>query len=135
MALVTFDRVHKDYGTKPLLDGVSLALEPDEKVGVIGANGAGKTTLLRLIAGEQPLAEGEIARTGTLGVLAQTHAPPPGASLADLLGVAVPLARLARIERGEGDEDDFSEADWELPERIAKLGIASKSPGRWRRLI
>ena len=55
MALVTFDRVLKDYGTKPLLDGVSFVVEADEKVGVIGANGSGKTTLLRLAAGvEKP---------------------------------------------------------------------------------
>ena len=50
MAILTFDAVHKDYGTKPLLDDVSFTIEPDEKVGVIGANGAGKTTLLRLAA-------------------------------------------------------------------------------------
>ena len=53
MALLTFDRVLKDYGTKPLLDGVSFVVEADEKVGVIGANGSGKTTLLRLAAGAE----------------------------------------------------------------------------------
>ena len=55
MALVTFDRVLKDYGAKALLDGVSFVVEADEKIGVIGANGSGKTTLLRLAAGvERP---------------------------------------------------------------------------------
>ncbi len=53
MAVLTFDRVRKDYGTKPLLDDVSFVIEADEKVGVIGANGSGKTTLLRLAAGAE----------------------------------------------------------------------------------
>ena len=71
MALLTFDRVRKDYGTKPLLDDVSLVLQPDEKAGVIGANGSGKTTLLRLAAGVEPPDGGRVivapgARVGFL---------------------------------------------------------------------
>ena len=62
MALLTFDRVRKDYGVKPLLDGVSFVVEADEKVGVIGANGAGKTTLLRLAAGVEAPDGGRVLR-------------------------------------------------------------------------
>jgi ATPase subunit of ABC transporter with duplicated ATPase domains len=132
-AFVTLDRIAaKTPDGRPLFENLTLAFGR-ERTGLVGRNGVGKTTLLRLIAGEQPPAEGEIARTGTLGVLAQAHAPPPGASLADLLGVAEPLARLARIERGEGNEDDFVEADWELPERIAaalaEVGLAGDLDG------
>ncbi|WP_404418376.1 type I secretion system permease/ATPase [Brevundimonas vesicularis] len=38
-------------GEQPLLKGVSLALEPGQTLGVIGASGSGKTTLARVIAG------------------------------------------------------------------------------------
>ena len=34
-----------------VLDGVTLAVEPGERLGVVGANGSGKTTLLRTLAG------------------------------------------------------------------------------------
>ncbi|HRH81569.1 MAG TPA: ATP-binding cassette domain-containing protein [Thiobacillaceae bacterium] len=39
-------------GTKPLLEGADLALNPGEKVGLIGANGSGKSSLFALLRGE-----------------------------------------------------------------------------------
>jgi ATP-binding cassette subfamily F protein 3 len=39
-------------GTKPLLEAADLALNPGEKVGLIGANGSGKSSLFALLRGE-----------------------------------------------------------------------------------
>jgi ATP-binding cassette subfamily F protein uup len=53
--LVNLERVHKAYGVRPLLDGVSLGIGAGQRIGVVGRNGDGKTTLLRLLAGlEEP---------------------------------------------------------------------------------
>jgi len=42
--------LRRDYGERPALDGVGLALGRGETLLVLGPNGAGKTTLLRILA-------------------------------------------------------------------------------------
>jgi ATP-binding cassette subfamily F protein uup len=61
--LVNLERVHKSYGVRPLLDGVSTGIGTGERVGVVGRNGDGKTTLLRLLAGLEEPDTGRISRT------------------------------------------------------------------------
>ena len=53
MPLLILDHIHHAFGHLPLLDDVSLQLEPRERVSIIGRNGAGKSTLLQIISGEQ----------------------------------------------------------------------------------
>ena len=53
--LLSAEQISKTYGTRKVLDRVSLYLEAGQKLGVIGVNGTGKSTLLRILAGaEEP---------------------------------------------------------------------------------
>jgi branched-chain amino acid transport system ATP-binding protein len=52
------------YGALRVLHGVSMTVQRNEVVGVLGANGAGKTTLLRAIAGSVRPQGGSIALLG-----------------------------------------------------------------------
>jgi branched-chain amino acid transport system ATP-binding protein len=52
------------YSGLPVLQGVSLSVNPGETVCVVGANGAGKSTLLRAIMGAQRAFEGQIFFSG-----------------------------------------------------------------------
>lgn len=110
-----------------LLYNLTLAFGA-ERTGLVGRNGVGKTTLLRLIAGELSPSAGSLSVSGALGMLRQSPAPSPDATVADILGVAEGLARLERIARGEGDDDDLAEADWLLEARIdsalVEVGLA-----------
>ncbi|MDB5483677.1 MAG: transporter, ATP-binding protein [Caulobacteraceae bacterium] len=118
---------------RTLFEDLTLAFG-GERTGLVGANGCGKTTLLRLILGELAPAAGAVTTRGRIGFLRQSLAPPPGASLADLLGASEDLARLDRIDRGEGTEADLADADWSLPARLgaalAEVGLAAFDPSR-----
>ncbi|MGB4135778.1 MAG: ABC transporter ATP-binding protein [Microbacterium sp.] len=50
---------------KPVIDGLTLRIEPGEFVAVVGPSGCGKTTLLRLIHGLLPPDAGVVSMGGT----------------------------------------------------------------------
>jgi branched-chain amino acid transport system ATP-binding protein len=51
MTLLSLENLNKRYGALTVTDGVSMAVETGEIIGILGPNGAGKTTLFNLIAG------------------------------------------------------------------------------------
>ena len=51
----------KSYGGRTLFQGVTWRVNPGDRWGLVGPNGAGKTTLLRIIAGEAPADDGDVA--------------------------------------------------------------------------
>ncbi len=73
MSLVRLESVTREIGTFVILDAVSGAMAPGDRVGLVGPNGAGKTTLLRIVAGRDDADRGHVARRRglTIGLLAQ----------------------------------------------------------------
>ncbi len=74
MSLIRFDEVGLEFGEQKILVDADLAIEPGERVCLIGRNGAGKSTTLKLISGTIEPDRGEITRKADLVVaeLAQT---------------------------------------------------------------
>jgi len=50
-ALLELRGVAKAFGSLRVLDGLTLAVQPGEALGIIGPNGAGKTTAMNIIIG------------------------------------------------------------------------------------
>src|SRR3989440_9203049 len=65
--------VFKSYGSRDVLRGTTLQINPGEHVGLVGRNGAGKTPMFRLVSAEESPDSGEVvrARGVKLGLLAQ----------------------------------------------------------------
>ena len=60
MAILTFDQVSLAFGDQAILKAAEFAIQPGERVCLIGRNGAGKTTLLKLITAEIEPDQGDI---------------------------------------------------------------------------
>jgi len=50
--MIILEQVSKRFKRKPVLENVSLQIEPGEHIALVGSNGAGKTTLMRCLLGE-----------------------------------------------------------------------------------
>ena len=53
MILVNAQNLARTFGSQPLFQGISLAVNEEDRVALIGPNGAGKSTLLQMMAGIQ----------------------------------------------------------------------------------
>ncbi|GAA2961651.1 MULTISPECIES: ABC-F family ATP-binding cassette domain-containing protein [Streptomyces] len=81
--LVNVEQVSKVYGTRALLDGVSLGVSEGDRIGVVGRNGDGKTTLIRMLAKLEEADTGRVTHNGglRLGVLTQHDSLDPKATI------------------------------------------------------
>ncbi len=68
MALITLRDITLAFGGPPLFDGVTLQIEPGDRLCLMGRNGTGKSTLMKLISGELPPESGELIRQQGLKV-------------------------------------------------------------------
>jgi iron(III) transport system ATP-binding protein len=114
---LTLDRIDIAYGTRPVVQQLSLTLARGRIGCLLGPSGCGKTTVLRAIAGFEPLMAGEIRLDGErvsfpgwelpperrrIGMVFQDHALFPHLSVADnvafgLRGVADARQRVLQM--------------------------------------
>src|SRR5688500_4269822 len=84
MHILSVEAVSKDYGLRPILENVSLGLDSNDRVGLVGVNGSGKSTFLRLVAGDELPDSGRVTLADgvSVGYLPQN---PPYAAEATVL--------------------------------------------------
>ncbi|HKW39191.1 MAG TPA: ATP-binding cassette domain-containing protein [Burkholderiales bacterium] len=58
--MIRLSQVTLRRGAKTLLEGADIALNPGDRIGLIGANGSGKTSLFALLRGELHADKGEV---------------------------------------------------------------------------
>jgi len=131
MPLLLATDLAKSFAGTSVLAGVSLALEPGEKVGLVGPNGAGKTTLLRILAGLEVPDSGTLSlRPGAvIGYLPQSPEIDEGHTLWDEAAGA--FAALREIESRLG-ETETRLASPEVHADAARLKEVLEEYGRLR---
>lgn len=92
MTLLTVRDVAKSFNRATVFTGVSFALEPNDRLAVLGASGSGKSTLLRLLAGLDDPTSGVIERASGLriGMVFQDLALWPNLTALDNVTLALP---------------------------------------------
>lgn len=91
--LITMDHASVGYEAgKPILTGLSLRFDPDDRIALLGKNGNGKSTLAKLLVGKLETMGGEMVRARKLipGYFAQHQ-------LDELDGSVTPLVTLSRV--------------------------------------
>ena len=81
MSLIRFAEIGLEFGEQTILVDAEFAIEPGERVCLIGRNGAGKSTTLKLISGELEPDRGDIIRQSDLVVAQLTQSLPDAVDL------------------------------------------------------
>src|SRR5438552_1513946 len=112
MALIAARGLGKSFGSRSILHGLDLDVEPGARMGMIGPNGGGKSTLLRILAREETADAGEVTQRRGL-VIAYLPQQPEGddrdatSTLQDARPDLAELEHeLAQIERQLGEQGD-----------------------------
>lgn len=97
--IASLEQITKYYGAELILDHVSLKIEDQDRIGLIGVNGAGKSTLLNILSGDLEFESGERAITSgvRIGFLRQNSGLDRSSTiLAEMRSVFAPLYEIER---------------------------------------
>jgi ATP-binding cassette subfamily F protein 3 len=115
--MITLRNLTLRRGTKVVLDGANLTINPGEKVGLVGRNGAGKSSLFALLAARLHADAGDfdMPPRWRLGEVAQ-HMPETAEPATDfVLAGDVPLAQAqAQLVAAEAADDGHAIAEAHL---------------------
>jgi ATPase subunit of ABC transporter with duplicated ATPase domains len=123
--MIRLDNVSKQNGHQILFIEASAALNKGEKIGLVGPNGSGKTTLFRMIIGQEPPDEGQVAseRGLTIGYFSQDVGEMDGRSaVAEVMDGIGPVSALAtELKQLEADMADPAKSN-QMDDIITRYG-------------
>jgi zinc transport system ATP-binding protein len=129
MSLIQVDGLSISYGAKTALSDVSLRIEPNEIVTIVGPNGSGKTSLLRAIIGAVKPLSGRIIQACNLKI----GYVPQKLHIDDALPITV--SRFLKLPGGvRGADVDYALTQAGVPE-LEKKQLSQLSGGQFQRVL
>ncbi|MEO1403388.1 MAG: ABC-F family ATP-binding cassette domain-containing protein [Cyanobacteria bacterium J06635_1] len=135
MTLITLRSVKKDFGIKEILKEASFSIEAGEKVGLIGTNGSGKSTLLKMMAGLEPIDDGEIWTNSGAKIIYLPQQPDLDDEHTVLEQIFADSGeKMALIREYEEISNQLDRGEGELEQQMARLSRVSEkidAAGAW----
>ena len=129
MSLIQVEGLSVRYGARTALSDVSLRIEPNEIVTIVGPNGSGKTSLLRAIIGAIKPSEGHIVQASSLTI----GYVPQRLHIDDTLPITV--SRFLKLPGGVAVADiDYALKQAGVPE-LKKEQLSQLSGGQFQRVL
>ena len=105
MATVTLEKLVKRYGAVEVVHGIDLDVADREFIALVGPSGCGKSTTLRMIAGLEPISDGNIRiggrivndlppRARNISMVFQSYALYPHMTVRENMGFSLKIAGL-----------------------------------------
>ncbi|BCL75408.1 ABC transporter ATP-binding protein [Jeongeupia sp. HS-3] len=132
MPLLLVENASLAFGHWPLLDHATVALEPGERVGLIGRNGQGKSSLLKAVAGVIKLDDGEIRIPADVRVAYVAQEPEFADDCTVFDAVAEGLGELKQILHDYHLATHSQDHSDEAMTRLAELQHGIESRDGWR---
>ena len=129
--ILALDRVDVGYDGRPVLRGLSLTVDMDDRIALLGANGNGKSTMAKLLAGRLAPLAGEVRRGPKLrvGYFAQHQAE-------ELVAAETPIDHMTRaLPRATPPQVRSQLARFGLDAARAETPVANLSGGEKARLL
>jgi ATP-binding cassette subfamily F protein 3 len=121
MTIASVTNLRHSYGGPQVLDGTTLSIAENERIGLVGRNGCGKSTLLKVLAGELNPDFGtvSVSRGSRIGYLSQHPRLDPSRTLREEAASA--FAGLAAIQAElEQVYDEMATADGDRLDQLLK---------------
>lgn len=121
MPVLTGTNLTLSYGENEILKGMSIAVEPNEKIGMVGRNGSGKSSLLKILMGmiKQDTGTVVIQQGARVGYLHQNHALQAQDTLHEAAGRAFEIVDKLHEEL-EAVYEDMAEATGDALDKLLK---------------
>ena len=114
MARLILENLHKSFNGEAVVKNLNLTIEPGEFVALLGPSGCGKSTILRMLAGFEPVSDGQITHgeiclssnkhhvateDRNFGMVFQSYALWPHMSVKDNVGYPLKVQKIKLDER------------------------------------
>jgi len=110
MAVLSINNVSKRFGDTQVLNDINIAMAEGEFLILVGPSGCGKSTLLNMIAGLEPVSEGEITLDGNrvnersprernIAMVFQFYALYPNMNVRKNISFGLKMRKVAKTER------------------------------------